>query len=91
VWRAVGRATHQVSGTVHASFLGETYAIPEVAWESFPHVLTAELEAGWHAQPSGADEPFCILVSGPTQVFFLTSTRVTTHDGVARRLVLDVG
>ena len=89
VWAAVGRATEQVGGTRVASFLGESYTLPDAAWEHFPTALAAELGAGWEVTPGGEDDPFCIVVQSPRHTFLLRSTRVTTHDGVTRHLVLE--
>ena len=71
-------------------FLGNSYTIPDAAWELFPAILTAELGSGWEAAAGGDADPYCIVLRGPQAVFFLKSTRVTTRDGVARRLVLEV-
>jgi len=90
VWAAVGRATEQVGGTRVAGFLGESYTLPDAAWEHFPTALTAELGSGWEVTAGGDDDPFCIVVQNPQHTFLLRSTRVTTHDGVTRRLVLEV-
>ncbi len=89
VWAAVGRATEQVGGTRVASFLGESYTLPDVAWEHFPTALTVDLGSGWVVTAGGDDDPFCIVVQGPQQTFLLRSTRVTSHDGVTRHLVLE--
>jgi len=90
VWAAVGRATDQVGGTRVASFLGESYTLPDAAWAHFPTALTAELDSGWEMTSGGDADPYCIAVQSPQQVFLLRSTRVTTHDGVTRHLVLEV-
>ena len=90
VWAAVGRATEQVGGTRVASFLGESYTLPDAVWAHFPIALTAELGSDWVVKAGGDDDPFCIVVQSPGQVFLLRSTRVTTHDGVTRHLVLEV-
>jgi len=45
VWAAVGRATEQVGGTRVASFLGESYTLPDATWEHFPTC------AGWLGHP----------------------------------------
>ncbi len=90
VWAAVGRATEQVGGTRVASFLGESFTLPDAAWAHFPTPLAAELGAGWDVTPGGEDDPFCIVVQSPHHTFLLRSTRVTTHDGVTRHLVLEV-
>ncbi len=90
VWAAVGRATEQSGGTRVASFLGESCTLPDAAWEHFPTTLAAELGAGWDVTAGGEDDPFCIVVQSPHYTFLLRSTRVTTHDGVTRRLVLEV-
>jgi len=90
VWAAVGRATEQAGGTRVASFLGESYTLPDAAWVRFPTTLAAELGAGWDVTAGGEDDPFCIVVQNPHHTFLLRSTRVTTHDGVTRRLILEV-
>ncbi len=90
VWAAVGRATEQAGGTRVASFLGESCTLPDAAWERFPITLAAELGDGWEVTAGGEDDPFCIVVQSPRHTFLLRSTRVTTHDGVTRRLVLEV-
>ncbi len=90
VWAAVGRATEQAGGTRVASFLGESCTLPDAAWEHFPTILAAELGAGWEVTAGGQDDPFCIVVQNPQHTFLLRSTRVTSHDGVTRHLVLEV-
>jgi len=90
VWAAVGRATEQVGGTHVVGFLGESYTLPDAAWEHFPTTLAAALGAGWEVTAGGEDDPFCIVVQSPRHTFLLRSTRVTTHDGVTRHLVLEV-
>ena len=90
VWAAVGRATEQVGGTRVASFLGESYTLPDVTWEHFPTALATELGPGWEVTAGGEADPFCIVVQSPQQTFLLRSTRVTSHDGVTRHLVLEV-
>jgi len=89
VWAAVGRATEQAGGTRVAGFLGESYTLPDATWAHFPPALTAELGSGWEVTSGGDDDPFCIVVQSSRQVFLLRSTRVTSHDGVTRRLVLE--
>ncbi len=90
VWAAVGRATEQVGGTRVASFLGESYTLPDATWEHFPTALATELGPGWEVTAGGEADPFCIVVQSPQQTFLLRSTRVTSHDGVTRHLVLEV-
>jgi len=89
VWAAVGRATERAGGTRVASFLGESYTLPDAAWEHFPPTLAAELGEGWEVTAGGEDDPFCSVVQSLHHTFLLRNTRVTTHDGVTRHLVLE--